>query len=172
MATAAVCWAGDGGFAKWDAAQLVSESSCKACHSMAKIGNQYAAWQQSDHAKAFEALKSPAAADVAKKAGVDDPTKSGKCLKCHATAYGFTEASVTADIPVESGVTCQSCHGPAKGYKATHNKDLAAAKENGLIVPTAENTCTRCHNKDNPTDKGSFDFKTSSDKIKHPKTAG
>ncbi|OGV70606.1 MAG: hypothetical protein A3K19_06485 [Lentisphaerae bacterium RIFOXYB12_FULL_65_16] len=169
LAAATVCWAGD--FAKWDPAQLVSETACKACHTPAKIGNQYGAWKDSAHARAFETLKSDAAKEVAKKAGVDDPTTSGKCLKCHSTAYGFTEASVTKDIPVESGVACQTCHGPAKAWKAKHNKDAAAAKADGMIVPTAENTCLRCHNKDNPTDKGDFDFAKAAEKIKHPKAA-
>ena len=171
MVSAAACWAGDAGFAKWDPANLVAETACKACHSMAKIGNQYAVWQGSAHAKAFAALKSDAAKEIGKKAGIDDPSTSGKCLKCHSTAYAFTEAKVSADLPVESGVTCQSCHGPAKAYKAMHNKDLAGAKANGLIVPTAENTCSRCHNKENPTDKGDFDFAKMHEKIKHPKAA-
>ena len=170
VALAAACWAAEP--AKWDAANLVPETACKMCHTPAKIGNQYGAWSQSKHAKAFESLKSDAAKEVAKKAGVADPTTSGKCLKCHSTAYGFTEAAVTKDIPVELGVACQSCHGPAKAYKAVHNKDAAKSKaELGLIVPTAENTCTRCHNKENPTDKGDFDFAKYFEKIKHPKAA-
>lgn len=160
--------AAEGGFAKWDGAGLVKENMCIACHG-AKVGDQAGIWAKSPHANAFKALGTDAAKEVAKKAGVDNPQTSGKCLKCHSTAYGFTEAKITEEVPVEAGVTCQTCHGPGKDYKMKHNKDLATAKATlGLIVPTAENTCLRCHNKDNPTFKADFDFKASAEKIKHP----
>lgn len=158
--------------AKWDPADLAKESTCKICHSKADKGDQFGVWQKSKHAKAFEALKSDKAKEVAKKAGVEDPTTSGKCLKCHSTAYGFTEAKVTDKIAVEEGVTCQTCHGPGDKYKTKgkHDQGIELAKKNGMLVPDA-NTCARCHNKDNPTDPGNFNFDEKKKEIAHPRPA-
>jgi predicted CXXCH cytochrome family protein len=170
--------------ANWDAKLVAKEMFCKVCHGGGKpqVGNQYAAWKESGHAKAFETLKSDKAKEVAKKAGVEDPTTSGKCLRCHSTAYGFTEAKVTDKITPQEGVTCQGCHGPGEKYKAEgqHGKTVRElAAKNGQILPTEANTCSRCHSKDSPTynaeryttkdgKKVGFDFEQASAKIKHP----
>lgn len=180
--------AGAADAAAWDGSKLVSEKSCKLCHGKDKVGNQHAVWKKGPHAKAVLTLKTPEAAEVAKKAGLKagpnesgKPFASGKCLKCHATAYGFTEAKVTEKVPVADGVTCQSCHGPAKAYKSKHAKDVAAAKEkHGMIEPTAKNTCLRCHNPESPSydperyttkdgKKVGFDFIKAAAKVAHPK---
>ena len=164
VGVASICRAADGA---WDASKLVSEKACAACHGV-KLGDQAGIWAKGPHANAFKALASDKAKEAAKAAGVEDAQQSGKCLKCHSTAYGFTETKASAELAVEDGVTCQSCHGPAKDYKLKHSKDLAAAKATlGLIVPTAE-TCQKCHNKENPTQKAEFDFAQAKAKIAHP----
>ena len=165
----------------WDPKLLVGQKLCKICHSKDKIGNQYSVWKDSVHANAFEALASAEAMEVAKKAGITDPQSSGKCLKCHATAYGFTENKITEKVTIEQGVSCQTCHGPGKKYKAKTkhgSKFRDLAKKNGMIFPTAENTCLRCHNQENPTynperyttkdgKKVDFDYDQAFEKIKH-----
>lgn len=150
-----------------DPANYVGTKMCGVCHKADASGNQLAKWQESKHAKAFETLGTPAAKETGKKLGVDDPQKSGKCLKCHSTAYNFTEAVVTEKIKVEEGVTCESCHGPGKKYmpKSTM-EDRAKSIAAGMVFPATE-SCKLCHNEQSPNYKP-FDEKTMVEKIAHP----
>jgi hypothetical protein len=151
-----------------DAANYVGTKTCKMCHSKDDSGNQFAKWQASKHSKAFEVLGTPEAKAAGAKAGVEDPQKSGKCLKCHSTAYNFTETVATDKVPVEDGVSCESCHGPGKAYKAKAvMEDHAQCVANGMNSPATGN-CTKCHNDQSPTWKGSFDAAKAVEEIKHP----
>ena len=150
-----------------DASNYVGVKTCGICHKKDESGNQLAKWQESPHAKAFEALASDKAKEVAKAKGIDDPQKSGKCMKCHSTAYNWTEAPVTEKIKPEDGVTCESCHGPGKKYMAKstmEDRDKAIAA--GLIYPATQ-SCKLCHNEESPTFKP-FDEKAMVEKIAHP----
>lgn len=150
-----------------DAADYVGVKTCKICHSKEDSGNQYAKWQASPHAKAFETLGTAEAKEIAKKQGIDDPQKSGKCLKCHSTAYNFTESVVAEKIKPEDGVVCESCHGPGKKFmNMSTMKDREKAIAAGLVYPATE-SCKLCHNNQSPTFK-SFDEKTMVEKIAHP----
>src|SRR5690349_6142931 len=70
-----------------DPANYVGIKTCGICHKKEDSGNQIGNWEKSPHARAFQTLGTPAAKEIATKAGIDDPQKSGKCLKCHSTAY-------------------------------------------------------------------------------------
>ena len=147
--------------------EFIGAQKCAICHKKPEQGGQFAIWQQSAHAKAFDVLGTPEAKEQAAKMGVEDPQKSGKCLKCHSTAYGFTEERVSQAIKVEEGVSCESCHGAGKDYmKMSVMKDKDAAVAAGLQIPD-EATCRKCHNDNSPTFK-SFDYKGHWEKIKHP----
>lgn len=161
-----------------DASLYVGVKSCKMCHKKAEDGEQFVKWQNSPHAKAVEKLASPEAKDVAKKMGIDEPQKSGKCLACHSTAYNWTETVQNAELPVEEGVTCESCHGPGKNYKKKETmKNKALAKAAGLL--DAKDSCKLCHNDKSPTwkadrytlkdgSKVGFDVEQAYAKIMHP----
>lgn len=162
-----------------DASNYVGSKTCGICHKKADNGNQLEKWQASRHAKAFERLGTDQAKEVAKAKGIDDPQKSGACLRCHSTAYNFTETVATEKIKPEEGVTCESCHGPGKKYMAKAiMEDREKAIAAGLVSPTAK-TCELCHNDQNPTwnpekyttkdgKKVGFDFEQAFEKIKHP----
>ena len=155
----------------WAAAQFehdfVGAAKCAICHKKPEQGEQYLIWQGSKHAKAYETLGTPEAKAQGAARGVEDPQTSGQCLKCHSTAYGFTEAVVAGTLPAEEGVSCESCHGPGKDYmKKSVMEDQEAAVAAGLIVPNEE-TCKKCHNSEAPTFKG-FNFSEYWEKIKHP----
>jgi hypothetical protein len=162
-----------------DASLYTGTKMCSMCHKKEESGNQFGKWQESPHAKAITVLASAEAKAVATKAGVDDATKSGKCLKCHSTAYNFTETVQTDKVAVEDGVTCESCHGPGKNYKM---KSVMESREqciaNGMVYP-ATKSCEMCHNNTSPTwkedryttkdgKKVGFDAEQAYEKIKHP----
>ena len=170
-------WIGVGVGAAWlagsvfavdrEAANYVGIKTCGICHKKEDSGNQVAVWEKSPHAQAFVVLGTEEAKATGKKLGVDDPQKSGKCLKCHSTAYNFTETVATEKIKPEDGVVCESCHGPGKKYmfKATM-EDVTKAVAGGLVHP-ADQSCTLCHNDQSPTWKG-FNKDEMFKKIAHP----
>ena len=142
---------------------------CKMCHSTKKIGAQYKVWLAGPHAGAFETLKNEQSQAIAKELGIDDPTQDPSCLKCHVTGYG--EAGLPELILAESGVGCQSCHGPGSGY---FKKPTMQGLANGEIEPVSvglwvidEKTCTACHNEESPTYK-EFVYKDKISKVAHP----
>jgi len=137
--------------AERDAANYVGPKTCGICHKSEDSGDALAKWQASPHAKAFELLGTPEAKAAGAKVGVDNPQTSGKCLRCHSTAYNFTETIATEKIKPEDGVTCESCHGPGRKYMAKSTmEDRAKAIEGGLVYP-ASKSCEMCHNSQNPT---------------------
>ncbi len=165
---------------EWHANLLIANKMCKICHNKEETGNQFGLWEKGPHAHAYATLATARAREVAKVLGIDNPQSSGKCLQCHSTAYGFTQEPVTKAIPIDEGISCQSCHGPAKNYmpkdKHARNRDIAI--KNGMIYPTEANTCRRCHNDSNPTynperyttrdgRKVDFDYDAAYEKIKH-----
>jgi len=153
--------------AERDAANYAGVKTCGICHKKEESGNQLGIWEKSPHAKAFETLGTPAAKEAGKKAGVEDPQKSGKCLKCHSTAYNFTESVATEKIKVEDGVVCESCHGPGKKYMAKSTmEDRAKSIAAGMVYPATE-SCKLCHNDQSPTWKG-FNEEEMVKKIAHP----
>ncbi|MBI4353507.1 MAG: cytochrome c3 family protein [Candidatus Omnitrophica bacterium] len=146
--------------------EFIGAKKCSLCHSKPAQGEQYAIWLQSKHAKAIESLGTPEAKEIAAKLGIENPQASGKCLKCHSTAYWFSEERVSEAIAVEEGISCESCHGAGKDYakkSVMQNREGAVAQ--GLLIPD-EATCQKCHNEEAPTFK-SFDFKEKWEKIKH-----
>jgi hypothetical protein len=172
-----------------DASLYVGTKTCAMCHKKDEVGNQFGKWQESAHAKAFEVLGSAEGKAAGAKAGVADPQKSGKCLKCHSTAYNFTEElqvkgedGGTAKIVPEDGVTCESCHGAGKNYKSKSvMEDRNKCIEGGMVYP-ATKSCAQCHNEQSPTWKADryttkdgkkvgFDADVAYEKIKHPKPA-
>ena len=163
-----------------DAAKYAGNKTCKMCHKSEEKGNQYGKWEAGPHANAYKLLGTDEAKAVAAKLGIDDPQKSGKCLKCHSTAYNWTESVATDKIAVEEGVACESCHGPGADYKS---KSVMESREqciaNGMVYP-ATKSCTMCHNNTSATwkddrytlpdgTKVGFDEKQAYEKIKHPR---
>ncbi len=147
-------------------------ATCKACHSSKKSGAQYKLWTAGPHAKAYETLKSDKAKEFAKSAGVEDASKSEKCLKCHVTAYDVDAKLKGKKFTNEEGVGCESCHGPGSAYKKLKvKKDIAAGTvdgaEFGLVTPD-EKVCVTCHNEESPTFT-EFKFADKEAKIAHPK---
>jgi len=165
-----------------DPAKLVGTKKCAMCHKKDDTGNQYGKWQEAKHSKAYELLGTEEAKAVAAKLGIDDPQASGACLKCHSTAYYFTETLQSDAVAVEDGVSCESCHGPGADYKKksimeSHDDAVAAG-----MVADAKTRCVLCHNDTGPTwdperytkadgTKTGFDLEQAYEKIKHERPA-
>lgn len=153
--------------------KYVGVKKCGMCHKSDKQGKQLSIWEKSDHAKAYETLKTAKADEIAKKKGlktkaVDAP----ECLKCHATGYDKSNM-LEATFKIEQGIQCESCHGAGSEYSKVKkpsmsredNKKAAVAK--GLDVHAdTEKFCKTCHNPESPTYKP-FNFKEKWNLIKH-----
>jgi hypothetical protein len=130
--------------------KYIGTTKCKMCHNSEAQGKIYDKWASTGHSKAYQTLLNEQSKGIAKGMGIDDASKSDKCLRCHVTGY----KEPTADkYSMEEGVTCEACHGPGSDYwtmKIMKDKKLAMA--NGLVDPS-EKLCVACHNTDSPTYK-------------------
>ncbi|NOZ74766.1 MAG: cytochrome C554 [FCB group bacterium] len=156
--------------------EYVGVKKCKMCHNKTKSGAQYKVWSESAHAKAFDTLKSDAAAKIMQERGLKtNAWEAPECLKCHTTGFGTGGYEVkdaafwTPSDEDKAGkkavkrmeglknVTCEACHGPGSTYKSMKiMKGIRAgtleAEGTGLVVPT-EATCKQCHNEESPSYK-------------------
>jgi len=174
-------WAGDGGDVQQH--KYVGAKKCKTCHEKKDIGDQYAWWLDSSHAKALETLASDQAKTWATERGVSDPQKADECVRCHVTAHGVPDTGVSRKFDRTAGVQCESCHGAGKDYrkkKVMIDRELAVAK--GLVLQNEE-VCVSCHNDESPAwdaerytradgSKVGFDYDQAVKKIAHPVPEG
>lgn len=142
----------------------VGVAKCKICHKSEKQGKQFPIWEESNHSKSIAALSSSDAPARAQEMGVENPTESPECLKCHAPLYE------KAPELKEEGVTCEVCHGPGSAYKKLSiMKSREESIKNGLTICDTPETkiklCMSCH--ENAHQK-TFDLEASWEKIKHP----
>ncbi len=142
----------------------IGAGKCKICHKTEKQGKQYPIWEANKHSKAFAALSSLDAATRAKEMGVDNPSESPKCFKCHAPLF-----EKAPDFK-EEGVTCEVCHGPGSVYKKLKiMKSREESVKNGLKLYNSpeeiKSWCLTCHG---DAHGQAFDFEASWDKLKHP----
>jgi hypothetical protein len=114
---------------------FIGAKQCSACHF-----DQYLAWRQTKHAKAFDIMPAKYKTDAS-------------CLKCHSTGFGEPtgyKGARTADL---AGTSCEACHGPgsehAKIAKGFGTKKLTKAEKDYVSSTTYKvlpgNACTSCH---------------------------
>jgi hypothetical protein len=134
-------------------AKYVGSLACKPCHKLEAKGKQYDKWTTSKHAAAYKTLSNEQSKKIAAEKKIDDPLKSDKCLKCHATGYAAKAEEKGLKYDINEGVSCEGCHGAGEKYLPKKvMKDPKLAKEAGLIMPT-EKECKVCHNPESPTYK-------------------
>src|SRR5688572_14218810 len=131
------------------------------CHGRAE-GNgevvrqdEIATWQEPSsstgaHSRALAVLGSLRGRQIAATLGIGDPTGEAACLGCHATSAPAAERGPRFQL--SEGVGCESCHGPAGGWIATHHTTLGTHSANvaaGLTPlenPQARaGVCLDCH---------------------------
>lgn len=141
------------------------------CHGSERLGNQYAVWESSDHAHAYQTLASSEALAIGQERGIANPQESEECLRCHMTAYNVPLEYRRESFDQTRGVQCESCHGPGADYspiRIMRNRDEAIA--NGLLIPNEE-TCRACHNEESPSYR-EFNFDDYFARIRHPRPEG
>jgi len=143
-----------------DPASVVGPSSCAECHV-----EEFEVWQASTHQTASKLLtRNKEAQAIARALGIRRLKNDARCTSCH---YTLQEEEGDAHAKAVAGVSCESCHGGAKGWLELHDDfggaDMTAAAEteahraerttlcdeNGMVRPARSHaiaeTCYACH---------------------------
>ena len=146
------------GLREKDLSKIVGPEECGECHKA-----EVHVWRETGHSQTFKVLtRKKKAKEIAGNMGIKRVKKAGDCVACHFTS-GYKKNKVKAI----AGISCESCHGPAKdwikihgdygGKKVSREREtpehkaerLATIKEAGMIRPgdlyrLAAN-CYQCH---------------------------
>lgn len=87
--------------------------------------DEIATWQEPSavsgaHSRAFDVLAGVRGQQIAESLGWDNATSRSECLGCHTTFAPVAERGPRFHL--SEGVGCESCHGPAGEWIATHYK--------------------------------------------------
>jgi len=87
-----------------------SRTPCGECHV-----SEYEVWSSTKHATGFETMhRTESAHDILEKLGLTvTKRQESLCMRCHYT--------VGPELRAIAGVSCESCHGPARDWKDVHN---------------------------------------------------
>lgn len=89
------------------------EGNCAKCHSV-----ETDAWKQTKHYSTFkEAHRSEEAKEILAAMGEKSMKRATECRQCH-----YTSTIKKDSLRATYGVTCESCHGPAKEWLSIHVK--------------------------------------------------
>lgn len=137
---------------------VVGTEACAKCHA-AEIN----VWKQTPHHETYLTLhRKPQAQEIAKKMGITSFKHDSACVKCH---YSMQEQP--AGLEPIAGVSCESCHGPAKNWLELHHNfggpgvkrdqessehrhqrlvaSISAGMRNPENVYLVAQSCYRCH---------------------------
>lgn len=141
-----------------DLVNIVGPEECGECHKA-----EVHVWRETMHSKTFKVLtRKKRTREIAGNMGIRRVKKAGACVTCHFTS-GYRKNKVKAI----AGISCESCHGPAKDWLKVHGdyggknvtrlqetskhkaKRLAAIKNSGMIRPRdlyrLASNCYQCH---------------------------
>lgn len=117
--------------------------------------DEIATWQapgsvSGAHSRAHAVLTSFRGQQIARSLGWDSAANRAECTGCHASTAGPEEAGPR--FLQSDGVGCESCHGPAVGWIATHYEVGASHANNlanGMVAldqpQTRARVCLDCH---------------------------
>lgn len=137
---------------------VVGAEQCAKCHA-AEIN----VWKQTPHHETFLTLhRKPQAQEIAQKLGIASFKHDSACVKCH---YSMQEQP--SGLEPIAGVSCESCHGPAKNWLEMHHdyggpgiqreqeppahrhqrlvSSISAGMRNPENVYLVAQSCYRCH---------------------------
>ena len=115
--------------------------------------NAFTIWKARDsHAKSWATLATERSARMAVAIGAGKPQETSRCTECHAPMQAVNASRVGPLSRVEDGISCETCHGPAKFWVRSHTRrDLTHAQNVTTGLRDLENlyvranTCIACH---------------------------
>ena len=145
-------------FSENDPSKIVGPDECGECHKA-----EVHVWRETMHAQTYKVLtRKKKAKEIAGNMGIKRVKKAEACVSCH-----FTSGYKRNRVKAIAGISCESCHGPARDWLKVHGDfggknvtreqetpehkatRLTAIKETGMIRPVdlyrlAAN-CYQCH---------------------------
>lgn len=141
-----------------DYKKIMGPDECGECHKV-----ELKAWKKTSHSKTFKKMhKTKEAKAIKKKMGIRRIKSQSACITCH-----YTSIPKRKKIKPIAGVSCESCHSPAREWMDVHNdfggKDikrddeaplhkkerLAKVKSMGMIghndIYELASNCFQCH---------------------------
>ena len=101
--------------ARWerkDPADVLGYESCRKCHQQ-----QIETLTRTSHFLTYETLhRSAASKAICKSLGIRSVKRSERCVRCH-----YTPEVSKRGVKAQSGISCESCHGPAQNWIKGHN---------------------------------------------------
>ena len=108
-------------------------------------------WEGHDsHSKAYKSLLSERGKQIGLKLGFREPENNPQCLQCHSTFVPTEQRG--ENFLLESGVSCESCHGAGGNFLSTHvypdsnhQKNVAAGMYPTDNPINRSKLCLSCH---------------------------
>ncbi|TWT43426.1 cytochrome c family protein [Botrimarina hoheduenensis] len=95
----------------FDPARVRGADSCLKCHT-AEVDR----WRSTPHAMTIDTLhRKPEAKAIAERLGIRSVKRNDTCVRCH-----YTRQEVRGRVRIDSGVSCESCHGPSDRWIELH----------------------------------------------------
>ncbi len=95
----------------FDHSKVIGSDACKKCHAA-----EITQWEQTPHHQTIDTLhRKPEAKEIAKRLGLRSVKRNDTCVRCH-----YTQKLVRNKPRIDSGVSCESCHGPALDWVELH----------------------------------------------------
>lgn len=95
----------------FDPAKVLGADACQKCHAA-----EIARWEQTPHHQTIDTLhRKPEAKAIADRLGLRSVKRNDTCVKCH-----YTPKLKRGKPRIDSGVSCESCHGPSQDWIELH----------------------------------------------------
>lgn len=95
----------------FDPAKVMGSDACMKCH-----GAEIDQWKQTPHHLTIDQLhRKPEAKAIADRLGLRSVKRNDTCVRCH-----YTRKEVRGKVRIDSGVSCESCHGPSQDWIEIH----------------------------------------------------
>ncbi len=123
------------------------------CHGGGAGKDQCAVWLKKDfHSRAHAILGTARALRIADELSIPDPGKDLRCTVCHSPLAGLPAVRFAKGAKPDTGVSCESCHGPAEQWlrfhtrqDVTHEQRVAAGLREMRDLSGRANVCVACH---------------------------
>jgi hypothetical protein len=95
----------------FDPAKVVGSAACAKCHP-----SEVRTWEATPHCLCYDELhRKPEAKAITDRLGLRSVKRNDTCVRCH-----YTRKDDGGRVRVDSGVSCESCHGPALDWIEVH----------------------------------------------------